>query len=178
MRNSIQRQLSRIALALALLLMPSAAMAQASPHATASSGGFTILALLTADRNWTKEWSRTDGQPPRLVPASTVTAGDVAQLIIMFEGAAERQGRLLVACEVSVTTPEGVVHALPASRCFDRQVEGSATASRLLDVDMGLKVEPTDPIGLYRFAIRATDLFGGQSVATEVSVEVVRRGRN
>jgi hypothetical protein len=170
------RQLIRFALLLALLLLPSAVMAQASPHATASSGSFTILALVTADPDWVKEWSRTDGQPPRLVPASTVTVGDVAQVIVMFEGAAERQGRLLVACEISVTTPEGVVHALPASRCFDRPLDGLASASRLLDVDMGLNVEPTDPIGLYRFAIRATDLFGGETVATEISVEVVAKG--
>lgn len=170
------RQLIRLALALALLLLPAAAMAQATPHATASSGSFTILALITADPDWTKEWSRTDGQPPRLVPASTVTVGDVAQVLVMFEGAAEQQGRLLIACEVSVTTPDGQVHSLPASRCFDRPVEGAASASRLLDIDMGLNVEPTDPLGLYRFAIRATDLFGSKTVATEISVEVVARG--
>ena len=170
------RQLIRFTFALAFLILPQSVLAQATPHATASSGSFTILALITADPDWAKEWSRTDGQAPRLVPASTVTVGDVAQVLVLFEGATERQGRLLVACEVSVTTPEGVVHALPASRCFDRPVEGSATASRLLDVDLGLNVEPTDPIGLYRFAIRATDLFGGGKVATEISVEVVAKG--
>lgn len=172
------RQLIRSVLLLALLLLPAASMAQATPHATASSGSFTILALITADPDWVTEWSRTDGQPPRLVPASTVTVGDVAQLLVMFEGATEQQGRLLVACEISVTMPDGQVHALPESRCFDRPLEGTASASRLLDVDMGLNVEPTDPLGLYRFAIRATDLFGGAAVATEISVEVIDKGGN
>jgi hypothetical protein len=176
MMSSIRRQLLRFALALALLVLPQSAMAQSTPHATAQSGSFTILALITADPDWVKEWSRTDGQPPRLVPASTVTVGDVAQVLVMFEGAAEQGGRLLVACEVSVTTPDGQVHALPTSRCFDRPLDGPASASRLLDVDMGLNVEPTDPLGLYRFAIRATDLFSGETVATEISVEVVARG--
>lgn len=161
-----------------IALSAAPAMAQATPHATASSGSFTILALVTADPDWVKEWSRTDGQPPRLVPASTVTVGDMAQVLVMFEGAAEQGGRLLVACEVSVTTPDGEVHALPASSCFDRPLDGPASSSRLLDVDMGLNVEPTDPLGLYRFAIRATDLFGGETVATEISVEVVSGAGN
>lgn len=176
MMSSIRRQLLRFALAFALLMLPSAAMAQATPHATASSGEFSVMALITADPAWIKQWSRTDGQPPRLVPASKVTLGETAQVLVMFYGARPIDGRLQVECDVTVSLPDGTGGVLPPSPCFDRPLDGPASAVRLLDIDMGVNVEPADPSGLYAYAIRATDKGSGDTVRVSVSVEVVGGG--
>jgi hypothetical protein len=163
---------------IALSAAPAMAQAKAEPHATASSGEFSVMALITADPDWVKEWSRTDGQPPRLVPASKVTLGETAQVLVLFSGARPVDGRLQVECDVSVTLPDGTGGVLPPSPCFDRPLDGPSSAVRLLDIDMGVNVEPADPSGLYGYTIRATDKGSGNTVRVNVSVEVVSEAGN
>lgn len=169
-------RLNTVLLAAAMLValpFPAFAQNEAQPRVIKQDGAFGVMALITADPNWMNEWNRTDGQPPRLNTASEVGLGDTAQVLVAFAGATPVDGRLQIACDVTMTVPDGSTQRLDPVLCFDHELVGPAESARLLDIDMGLVVEKADPPGLYSYAINATDKGSGRSVSLTVSVNVV-----
>ncbi len=157
---------------LATLSSGALAAGKANPYATATNGDFSVMALITADPGWRNEWNRTDGFAPRLVPSDSVRTGDTAQVLVMFVGATEQAGKVSLICDASIALPDGSVQRLADAPCFQGALGGPREAVRLLEIDMGLHVEPSDALGVYTFTIGVSDAFGKRQVDVDVSVEV------
>ena len=156
---------SALALALALAAAPAAAQAPASHDES-----FGAIVLMTEDpASFRRAWA--GPQPPRLNATTRAARGRPVFAMVIFSGCrAGSDGKCNVAGRFSVIRPDGSPYQAPApARLWSGRPAG-AGRMLLAEGSVGLKLEPGDPLGIYKVRALVTDHVAGTTVTVEQAV--------
>jgi hypothetical protein len=120
--------------------------------------GFGVWLVVTPDPDWESKWNTPSSVVPHFTEARTVARGGKLTLLIFFSNPQpDRMGKVSVACDITVTRPDGSysVNALNAS-CMDGPLIGEPANLRLGAPVIVFVAEPKDQAGVWRakFVVR------------------------
>src|SRR5689334_17740801 len=105
------------AFALTLTAQRGVAAAEATPTDRASSGDFSVFALITDDADWLEKWQTSEQTAPEYHPVGVLHVGEKGQVLTLFTGATGKNGSAELSCQVRLTEGNGKVTEFPAQTC-------------------------------------------------------------
>jgi hypothetical protein len=139
----------------------------------ASKGGFGVAFMVTDD--YEGFWNAWEGPtPPQVSVTDRAERGKPVHAMLIFSGCKPAaDGNCNLAAVYTITKPDGTLYGEPMAT----EVWGDAPAPnynlQLSPANLGLVVEPEDPLGHYTFKATVTDHVAGVTLAIETPVEAV-----
>ena len=130
-----------------------------------AASGFTATALVTPDRDWLRKWNR-GSSGVALNSTGALSAGQHATLILLFQNAQVRAGRVSVLCQVTIRhTPanSGTNQSVPPTPCYNGPPPPRGNLA-LAGLQVALNTAPGGRPGIIRFDIVMTDANSGSRV--------------
>ena len=168
-------RLFRLAAFVLLPLLASPASAQTlMPRADdrAMEGDFSVLALITADPDWERQWA--GSTPPAFTTTDHLGPGKEGAILVFFSGATLVEGKARLTCDLTIHSPEGR-ESHPPHTCYEGELPGDRFNIYLTWLDIDLGFDPKMPPTTVEFEIGVTDEHG--SVRLPVTVGVTFNSR-
>jgi hypothetical protein len=145
-----------------------------SAHAAAPSralaNGFGAMMLITPDAaQFRKAWF--GPPPPKLNATTRAYRGKPVHAMIVFSGCrAGPDGNCRVTARFNVTAPNGRPYGKPIPAILWRKAPAPAQKMQLGEGNLAIRIEPGEPLGVYRLGAVVTDEIAGTSLTIEQSV--------
>lgn len=109
-------------------------------------GGFL---LVTPDTDWREKWNTPAETVPHFRQADSVARGQPLFVLIFFANPAlDKEGRADLACDLTVTRPDGTVSTnQQAVECFRGEIKGGPRNTYLAAPVIGFTGDANDPAG-------------------------------
>ena len=143
-------------------------------------GDFGAMLLLTGDaEKFFAEWNVTPSQDymPAIGTVSTALRGDVVTAVIVFSGcAANESGDCVSEVDFRVLFPDGSVYGeFDGAELWSDKPAAPSPRLQVGVGNLGIKVEPDDPFGLYRVEAIVRDKVGLVELELVQQLEVVEK---
>lgn len=121
-----------------------------------TKGQFGVMLVLTDEpEKLVEDWEKPE--IPNIKMTSVATRGKPIVAFILFTGCAESQGRCDSEIDFVVLKPDGSEYSSHSGAPLWKYPAPPGRALQLSTANLGIRIEPQDPVGTYRILAKARD---------------------